>query len=77
MHIPFCHLLFKRQPKLIPLAAMQVDDIKVKMQAAFEPYKAALRSSAGATRSQIELKESPEAIQQLQAFGETLRRVLN
>lgn len=56
---------------------MQVDDIKEKMQAAFAPYKIALRNSAGATRSHIELKESPEAIQQLHAFGETLRRALN
>lgn len=53
-----------------------VDDIKEKMQAAFAPYKEALRNSAGGARGHIELKESPEALQHLQSFGLVLRRSL-
>jgi hypothetical protein len=55
---------------------LKVDDVKGKMQLAFAPYKQALTSAAGSTRSQIELKESPEFIQQMQSLGQTLRRNL-
>lgn len=54
-----------------------MDDIKVKMQAAFEPLKAALKQSGEGTRTQLEPAESPEAVQQLQAFGETVKRALS
>lgn len=56
---------------------MQVDDVKVKLQAAFAPLKDTLRRNAGDARSSIELREQPAAIQQMHTFGGTLRRSLS
>eukprot|EP00892_Ulva_mutabilis_P012627 jgi/Ulvmu1/9737/UM055_0077.1 len=53
-----------------------VDEIKVKMQAAFAPYKAALTETGCATRGSMELQKSPEALQTMSAFGQNLRRAL-
>lgn len=53
-----------------------VNDVKVKLQAAFAPLKETLRRQAGEARSSIELKEQPAAIQHMQNFGHTLRRSL-
>lgn len=55
---------------------VQVDDIKVKMQAAFAPYKAALKETGFATRGQMQLQQSPEALQTMSSFGQNLRRAL-
>lgn len=53
-----------------------VDDIKVKMQAAFAPYREALKETGYATRGQMELQQSPQALQTLSSFGQNLRRAL-
>lgn len=53
-----------------------VDDIKVKMQTAFAPYKEALKETGCATRGQMELQKSPEALQTMSSFGQNLRRAL-
>lgn len=58
------------------LDIQSVDDIKVKMQAAFAPYKDALKETGCATRGQMELQKSPEALQSMASFGQNLRRAL-
>jgi hypothetical protein len=55
---------------------VQVDDIKVKMQEYFAPYKVQLANVAQSAKGKMELEQRPVVVQQLERFGHTVNHAL-